>query len=239
MNVASGVDEQRRNGQRAAEQAMAKVGKESCAVLAQGARRARTMSHGVEHPAMRAHISDAIRVCWCAEAGRSPLVRELLDRFEEFVPGVSGMGLLNCFIPTLTTLLGPITVDFISSVRADGTQATWGQAAGDFYLYVAGPGQFKTGTMLVCNTALHIVMSAVKTLKASLGGTISVHTWVNHVDFDASVFRDGSTSAWFERIKGECPPTPAPPRTLPRASASHFARAVGVFAMPSQPIQRS
>lgn len=135
------------------------------------------------------------------------LLDTLHARFNEFVPGVSICGLLLCTLATTTTLLGPVTVDFISCVRDDGTQSTWQQPAGNFYLFVAGPGQFKSGTMNICSKALDATIDAIQQLKSSLGGTISVHKWIDHIIRDAggSVFRDGSTSAWFERIKGARP----------------------------------
>lgn len=130
------------------------------------------------------------------------LLRFINSRFDEFVPGVSSVGLLMCFLASVTTLLGPVTIEFISSVRPDGAQATWSQPAGCFFLFVAGPGQFKSGTMQICSNAVHTVLQCVKNLKASLGGSINVHGWVDHITDQASIFKDGSTSAWFERIKG-------------------------------------
>lgn len=104
-------------------------------------------------------------VCACARgaAGEQHQLLEFINRrFDEFVPGVSSIGLLMCFLASATTLLGPVTIEFISSVRPDGSQATWSQPAGCFYLFVAGPGQFKSGTMQICSNAIHAVLHAVK-----------------------------------------------------------------------------
>ena len=154
------------------------------------------------------------RVRFCnAERANHAFLQWICDRFEEFVPSISPMGLILCFLASLTSALGPVTVEFISNVREDGMQSTWPQPAGNFFLFVAGPGQFKSGTMMLVHRALDTILGIFQNLKHSLGGTVSVHAWVDHLVEDA-IFRDGSTSAWFERIKGT--------RCAPHAPACHL-----------------
>ena len=162
----------------------------------------RTIAHARSENDARAHLTARASFVRGAAANKHDLLRFINSRFDEFVPGVSSAGLLLCFLASVTTLLGPITIEFISSVRPDGAQSTWSQPAGCFYLFVAGPGQFKSGTMSICSNAIDAVLQCVKSLKVSLGGSIDVHSWVDHITDQVSIFKDGSTSAWFERIKG-------------------------------------
>ena len=118
------------------------------------------------------------------------------------MPGVSGQGLLLAFIAAATTLVGPVTAELISSVKSDGTQSCWSQPAGDFFLFISGPGQYKSGVLHNVYSALLRVQEVFASLKTSLGGTIMAHEWLAHLH-KSSIFRDGSTSAWFERIKAE------------------------------------
>lgn len=86
------------------------------------------------------------------------LLAFIKDRFAEFVPNVSPMGVWLGFSAALTTVLGPVTSVLISSVNDDGSQASWAQPAGDFFFFVSGPGQFKSGALNLCTSAIHEVL---------------------------------------------------------------------------------
>lgn len=47
---------------------------------------------------------------------------------------------------------------------------------------VSGPGQFKTASMNACIDALGAVVTLLSDLKTSLGGSVAVHEWVDHID---------------------------------------------------------
>lgn len=70
-------------------------------------------------------------------ASQFPLLRYIQRRFEEWAPGISCMGGLLVSTACLNMLTGPVEATLITSVRDDGTQATWSQPAGDFYLFGA------------------------------------------------------------------------------------------------------
>lgn len=72
-----------------------------------------------------------------AVAHEFPLLDYIHKRFDEWAPGISCMGALLVSTACLNVLTGPVAPTLITSVREDGSQATWSQPAGDFFLFGA------------------------------------------------------------------------------------------------------
>ena len=165
------TEEARRNGSRACEQKLQTVGKDS----------AQTLREFAAHDAF---------------------VAALLRRWDEYMTGVTPHGLLLMLIGTTTSLLGPITAEYITGVHTeDGSQSVWPQPQGTFYLFVGGPGTFKSGTQDLAADATQASIDLFTTLKDSLGGNSPANEWVSHFHPTDTMFRDGSTSNWFDRLK--------------------------------------
>ena len=120
-------DDAKRAQGRAAEQALLKQGKEYYALLQ-------------------------------AESARQPagFLAYLHNAFATFVPGLSPALFLLCCVAGLTSVLGPIASDFISSVAGDGVQSVWHQNIGDYFACYSGPGTMKSGTLEMVTEALHM-----------------------------------------------------------------------------------
>ena len=176
MSAASNAAEVERQTNRAVESGLGKVGKATHDVLQAEAAKAKA-----------------------ASGGGATLLSYLVNVFEEYAPGISPAIFLNCNLAALTAVVGPVSCDFISSVTED-TQAVWHQNVGGFFAGYSPPGSMKSGTMTIVADACHELLRRKEMLRASVGGSIKFHEWLDHFPGEA-MLRDGTTSNWFDRFK--------------------------------------
>ena len=147
-------------------------------------------------------VGKAAAETFAEAASKDALLQYILQPWQTFMPGFSIHGYLIMHLASSQALLGPISPEYITAVKADdGSQSVWRQPSGDFWCLFAGPGMFKSGTQNIAAEAAMGCIDAVAAIKDSLGGACELNQWVSHFDRKDTMFRDGSTSHWFERLK--------------------------------------